>query len=246
MSELKNNYTSYGLARYEYKKAKRTLSQLKPKKSKNVTLSKNHDATFVIYESLGMFNLTDEQFDELWNQKPEDRGKVFVYGKEHDMPRFCKSYGKSYTFSKREHKADPMDSVKIDGEPFLQYCVDFLKSETGKDYNQCLINWYPDHQSYIGKHSDDESMFANNSVVCFNYCHRSRDIVLRRKKKNKETGEELTEMVPFKHNMKNNTGYAMEGDDFQNCYTHEVPKRAVGNGDERRISLTFRIFTPSE
>ena len=50
-------------------------------------------------------------------------------------------------------------------------------------------------------------------------------------------------MDPFKHLMENNTGYAMEGSDFQDCYTHEVPKRASDSTvDERRISLTFRIF----
>ena len=35
----------------------------------------------------------------------------------------------------------------------------------------------------------------------------------------------------------------MTGKDFQNNYTHEVPKRASDiNRDERRISLTFRTF----
>lgn len=207
-------------------------------------MSKKHDAQFVIYRSLGMFNLSDDQFEQLWKQKPNERGKVFVFGKEHDMPRFCKSYGESYTFSGREHIADPMDTIKIDNQPFLQIAIDYLQKEKGKNYNQVLINWYSTNQEYIGQHSDDEGMFADHSVVCFNYCKIPRDIVLRRKNKNKATGTELKPMKkPYKHIMENNTGYAMEGEDFQNCYTHEVPKRASKEDrDERRISLTFRVF----
>ena len=229
-----------------YKKIKTRLNNLKLKKSQTVTMHKKHDARFVVYKSLGMFDLNKTQFKELWSQKPEERGKVFVFGKEHDMPRFCKSYGKSYTFSNREHKADPIEAIKIDGQPFLRLCLDYLKKETGKNYNQILINWYPDHQSYIGAHSDDEKMFTESSVVCFNYCRKPRDIILKRKKKSKLTKDELPKMKPYKHKMENNTGYAMEGDDFQDMYTHEIPKRASDSTqNEKRISLTFRVFDDS-
>jgi len=47
----------------------------------------------------------------------------------------------------------------------------------------------------------------------------------------------------IKHNMINNTGYIMQGVDFQKKYTHGVPKRvSKAFKDERRISLTFRCF----
>jgi len=42
--------------------------------------------------------------------------------------------------------------------------------------------------------------------------------------------------------MENNTGYEMTGKDFQNRYTYEVPKKVCSADDERRISITFRVF----
>ena len=260
---LQDKHDKFNKFNEKYKKSKAILKTLKLSKLQTISLSnmisekeKNNDgynkkkkflkktiANFVIYNSLGIFNLSDDMFDELWSQKPDVRGKVFVYGKEHDMPRFCKSYGKSYTFSKREHKADPIDSIIIDNQPFLQLCVNYLKKTTDKNYNQILINWYPDNQSYIGAHSDDESMFVDNTIICFNYCRVSRDIIIKRKSKSKSTKTELLSMNPYKYRMENNTGYEMTGSDFQDLYTHEVPKRASNsNIDERRISLTFRIF----
>lgn len=207
-------------------------------------LSPDHQACLVIYENLGEFQLTPEQFEQLWKQKPEEKGKVFVFGKEHDMPRYCQSFGKSYTFSKREHIAAPLESIVVENEPYLMKIIHHLRKSTGRKYNQALINWYPDNQSYIGAHSDDEEMFSDHSVVCFNFCkNQGRDIVIHRKKKNKYTKKPMEQMNPLKHLMKNNTGYAMEGPDFQNLYTHQVPKRASKpDQDERRISITIRVF----
>jgi len=236
--DLQSRYTSYDIITEEYNKAKSLLEELKLTKKHNIIFTKKHDAKLTVYSSLGMFNLNKDQFEQLWKQIPEERGKVFVFGKEHDVPRFCKSYVQSYTFSGREHKADPIDSIKIDDQPFLKFCLDYLKKETGKEFNQILINWYPDNQSYIGKHSDDESMFDECDVYCFNYCKRPRDLVIRRKK-----CDDVKDMEPYKLSMENNTGYAMRGEDFQKYYTHEVPKRATKEDrDERRISLTFRVF----
>lgn len=211
--------------------------------AKTIQLYKDEDAFFNIYSSLGKFNLNNDEFEQLWNQKPIERGKVFLYGKEHDMPRFCKSFGESYTFSKREHLSDPIDSIKINDCSFLQKCIDYLKKIKNIEYNQILINWYPDNQSYIGAHSDDEVIFKDSSIFCFNYCKKARNIVLKRKNKCKNTKEELEKINPIKHLMENNTGYEMFGNDFQNRFTHEIPKKAsCKEEDERRISLTFRVF----
>ena len=149
------------------------------------------------------------------------------------------------TLPGKDHIAAPIGDIQIDDEPFLQMCMDYLNKVYGVGFNQVLINWYPDNQSYIGDHSDDESMFTNNTVLCFNYCKIPRDIVLKRKKKDKKSGMELPKMKPIKHAMEHNTGYIMEGTDFQNMYTHGIPKRvsrASVGVDERRVSFTFRVF----
>lgn len=200
--------------------------------SRKIELEK--DATFHIYESLGDFSLSDEQFEELWGQHPKEKEKVKVFGKVYDMPRFVRTYGKDYTFSNVEHHADALDSIVVSGNTFLLDAIDYLEKHRGVQYNQVLINWYQDGQHYIGAHSDDEKQFDNDTVLCFNYCKRSRDIVLT--SKNKEKKQRIV------HSMSNNTGYEMYGKNFQKNYKHAVPKRAVKFKDERRISLTFRVF----
>lgn len=193
-------------------------------------------AKFIIYPDLGDFSLTTGQFEELWKQHPEEHGKVRVYGKEFDMPRWCKSYGKSYFFSGKQHEADPLDKIQIDEKPFLQTCIDYLNNN-GYTYNQILVNWYGNNQHYISDHSDDESSFTGKSrIVCFNYCMTPRDVVIKKKDGKKR-------ITILKHNMDNNTGYEMRGSRFQKDFTHGIPKRKSDpDRDERRISLTFRSF----
>jgi hypothetical protein len=200
----------------------------------------SENAVFGIYSDLGESNLSDEQFEELWSQKPDERGKVFVYGKEHDVPRWCKSYGQSYFFSGREHIADPLDSIIVSEKKFLKKCIKRINKQNGTNYNQCLINWYGNNQHCIGFHSDDEKMFVpGSSVACFNYCKLPRDIVLKKKEGKKQ-------VTVLKHSMAHNTGYSMLGSNFQSAYTHGVPKRvSKDDRDERRISLTFREFQES-
>jgi len=199
------------------------------------TIQLEDEAQFHIYDSLGDFNLTSDQFEELWNQHPEEKEKVIVFGKIYDMPRFVRTYGKDYTFSNVEHYADPLDAIIIDNKPFLSDAIKYLEKHRNITYNQVLINWYQDGQHYIGAHSDDEKQFDNYTVLCFNYCKRSRDIILTSKKKD-------VKKQRIEHSMNNNTGYEMYGSKFQKNYKHAVPKRAVKYKDERRISLTFRVF----
>jgi alkylated DNA repair dioxygenase AlkB len=213
-------------------------------RKKEYSLSKNNNATFVVLKDLGDFSLNKNQFEQLWAQRPKERGTVTVYGKQFDMPRWCKSYGESYFFSGENHNADSIDSILIDGKPFLTRCIEAIKQfyPDKVSPNQCLINWYDTLQSYISDHSDDEKNFVKNTpVICFNYCLHPRDIIIKKiyyddngKKKSKRK---------LKYLMKNNKGYIMQGSDFQKFYTHGVPKRASKEWrDERRISLTFRLF----
>lgn len=209
----------------------------------------NEEAIFMIIPNLNDFNLSPTQFEELWEQKPEEHGKVRVFGKEFDMPRFCKSYGQNYYFSGKQHSAAPLLDIDIlyddEYKPFLCVCIEFLNEKYAENnwvFNQVLINWYNNNQHYISDHSDDESKFVKGSpIVCFNYCKHPRDIVIKRKK------SDLKKKKSLKHLMENNTGYVMYGKDFQKNYTHGVPKRVTKERrDERRISITFRYFEKSE
>jgi alkylated DNA repair dioxygenase AlkB len=194
------------------------------------------DAKFSIISKLpDEVRISEEQFEEFYKQKPKKRGKINILGKDIELPRFCKSYGKSYFFSGKNHKADPMDAIKIDDEAYLVKCVNLIKKDLGLDCNQVLVNYYDDLQSYIGDHSDDEKAFVSGSpVICFNFCKTPRDIVIKNK---------LDKSTLLKHSMTDNSGYMMLGERFQKDYLHGVPKRvSKEHRDERRISLTFRNF----
>jgi hypothetical protein len=63
--------------------------------------------------------------------------------------------------------------------------------------------------------------------------------VIKRKKKSKRTSIEIQKMEkPYKHSMEHNTGYSMDGKDFQDMYTHAIPKRvSKETRAEKRISM---------
>ena len=73
-------------------------------------------------------------FDEVWNLHPTEYGRIVMYGKEINTPRWQESYGRSYRFSGLTHQAHPIE------HPYLIKLMDWVKAQTGLDYNQLLIN----------------------------------------------------------------------------------------------------------
>ena len=114
-------------------------------------------------------------FDELMAIKPEQRGKVKIMGKDIDVPRYQKTYGKNYTFSGIKHIADPI--------PDILEKVRLWTNGLGYGFfNQVLVNWYDDGNSYIGKHSDDERELIKGSPVFSISLGAERNFRIRPKK----------------------------------------------------------------
>jgi hypothetical protein len=42
--------------------------------------------------------ITLPYFQTVWDLKPDNRGKIVLFGKEHDVPRWQQSYEKNYFF----------------------------------------------------------------------------------------------------------------------------------------------------
>lgn len=72
-------------------------------------------------------------FADIWSIKPKERGKVKIYGKMIDVPRFQKSYGKDYTFSGIIHKSDPIPNNMFT-------LLEWINSLGYGIFNQILIN----------------------------------------------------------------------------------------------------------
>ena len=174
------------------------------------------------YESLPddlKFNENDIQ--EIWNLKPETRGKVTVFNKTFDTPRFQQSYGIDYAFSGNVAKALHIPKI------FNKY-LDFFSNKYNVNFNMILVNWYENGDHYIGMHSDDEKQMIPYSPVI--------TISLGETRKFKIQDKKTKEITTFE--FKNNEFITMGGT-FQKTHKHGVPKQKNKNG---RISITMRAF----
>jgi alkylated DNA repair dioxygenase AlkB len=168
--------------------------------------------------------LNNEGFKQLWSLKPNTKDKMQIYGKEVEIPRYQRFYGRSYYFSGSTHP-----SVELT-DPYLLKLNAFVNEHSDKNYNQCMINFYESGEQYISNHSDDErQLVPNSSIYSFSFGATRRFIITSIKDKTKK----------YELPLKNNTMLCMEKE-MQKYYKHGVPKQLKVK--EPRINVTFRIF----
>lgn len=172
--------------------------------------------------------ISDEEFESLWNEHPEEQGKVIIYGRELTCPRWFQSYGRPYKFAGINHEAKPID------HPILKKILQWVNNHSGTEYNEILVNWYESGENYIGWHSDDESELTDSPIYSFSF-GATRTFWIR----SKEQGCDNKYLVDQKFELPNNSLFIM-GNGFQSTMKHHVPKRLKVK--ERRINLTFRKF----
>lgn len=165
-------------------------------------------------------------FDDLWNQHPERVGRVKMYDKWVDTPRFHQSFLKSYRFTGQELEAkEPCEQLVR-----IKKIID-EKLGYGQ-FDQVLVNWYRSGLDYIGAHSDDERQIIPNSEIVSISLGATRKFRIRDKK---------TKAIIRDIDMQNGLILVMGGE-MQKHFTHEVVKVAGKKGEEigRRINITFR------
>ena len=188
--------------------------------------------SWIRYQKLDpSFHLSQQEFEELWNQRPTDESYVRMYGKKIAIPRRQQAYGQSYAFSGTENKAIPVT-------PLIQRYMDLANQmEESQDpfknggavFNMAFLNWYQDGKEYIGYHSDDEKMIIQgSSIYCFSF-GAERDFLL----KDKSSGE--VKSVVLEDN-----SLIVMGGDCQKTHKHSIPKRSKVRGP--RVSITLRKF----
>lgn len=152
--------------------------------------------------------------------------KVFLYDKEHYLPRYSAWYGnsnKSYTYS-------GLTLTPHIWKDWLLFIQEELKHYFDIDFNSVLLNWYRDGQDTIGWHKDAESSLGRNPIIGSVNFGETRRFLLRRIDNNKEKLE-----LP----LGNGTVLIMKGE-LQHYWQHSVPKQAKVK--DNRINLTFRII----
>lgn len=165
--------------------------------------------------------LTEAEFEELWESRPEEKGKFKMMGKMIDTPRRCQTFGKSYYFGGVLHECKPMT-------PVLQRLMDWCL-ERSPTLNGCLVNWYENENDYIGPHSDNESSLVVDSEIFSFSFGATREFVMIPKKGG------LRHTVQLRDNT-----VVIMGGTCQRTHKHTVPKSKVPCG--RRINITFRSF----
>jgi alkylated DNA repair dioxygenase AlkB len=168
---------------------------------------------------------SEKDFTELLAMKPSERGKVIVFNKEYDVPRWQQSFGQDYFFSGIDHKASEIT------HPYLLKLLSFVQKHSGKNYQQMLINWYMNGSEYISAHSDSEKQLVKNSSIYSFSFGATRDFVITSK-----SDKDYRLIIP----LKNNTLIIMGGE-TQKYYKHGVPKRLKVK--DPRINVTMRLYT---
>lgn len=155
------------------------------------------------------------------------RPVVMVYGKECHQQRnvgFFSDTSSGYRYSGQIARSQPMT-------PMLNRVTQLVNETLGTDFNGVLVNHYPDGDSYIGAHSDDERGLSKTNKYVASISFGATRVFRVRHKSSKKIALD----VPMPAG-----SMIVMGGRFQELYTHEVPKK---KGLLDRWSLTFREHT---
>ena len=195
--------------------------------NKNIQLSKR---SWIETHSLPPnYRLSDSEFTKLWNNHPKEKGRVKIWGKYVETPRWHASYGYDYIFSGQK-----LGDYGRKIPSYIKKLLKFTNNNEDIPYNQVLINWYENGHHYIGRHSDDETQLISGSSIFSLSIGAERKFRIRDKKTKKIVKDII---------LKNGQVVVMCGD-MQKEFTHEIVKIAGKKGENvgQRINITFRKF----
>lgn len=171
-------------------------------------------------------------FDAMWNLHPEDHHQVMTPAGLKPIPRFQTSYLRDYAFSGNVSKA-PKELPK-EFKPLLRWA----NNQGYGQFNQLLVNWYTDGNSYIGSHADQTKPLVNDSAVMTISLRSEEDEGPARKFRIRRDGKILKDYIT------ENRMVLVMGGKFQKELKHEIVKVSGNKASEigPRISVTLRQF----
>ena len=177
---------------------------------------------FIEYNKLPInLNLTNTNFDVLWELRPTENQYVVIFGKQIKAPRKYKVYGAEYSFNGNRNNQEE-NPIPLLVQPYL----DYINSFDDITYNSLLINWY-ENDNYVGFHSDNEKGLSKTADIYGISFGEKR--TMRFKNDNEKIDYILEDNSIIK--MKNGC---------QEKYKHSILKSTKLTG--KRISLTFRCI----
>jgi alkylated DNA repair dioxygenase AlkB len=173
-----------------------------------------------------------ENFMSMWNSKPTLKSSINIFGKMIQSPRYVENYLQPYTYSgvTLPAKELPVEFCKL----FKWANMDVASVlAPGRQYNQCLVNFYENGHHYIGRHSDNEKDFMKYAPIFSASFGQERTFRIRDKK---------TKKIVQDIQVKDGTFIIMCGK-MQKEFYHEIPKVGGDKGAAmgKRINVTFRV-----
>ena len=161
-------------------------------------------------------------FDVLMEQTPFQPEYVKIGGKFLKAPRQTAYYGaRDYLYAGIVQKAKSWTT-------YLAAIRSLVESELDTEFNSALLNFYPDGNSYIGWHADDEKSLGNDPVIASISLGATRKFSF----KDKQTKEVFSLQLE-------NGSLLFMGKGTQINYLHSLPKQKdLGP----RINITFRYI----
>lgn len=173
--------------------------------------------------------LTKAEFEVLWDLHPPERGRVRVYGKHLQTPRWQEVYGHDYTFSGVKHPG-------LEYPVIIQRLLNFCRNHIDPRFNGAVVNWYKDGQDSISPHADDEPGIIPGSPIASLSFGAQREFVFHKKDPARDRSSRPEKRV---FTLTNNTLLVMGGT-TQTTHKHSVPKDPKCT--TKRINVTFRCF----
>lgn len=180
-----------------------------------------------VYYHGTLFNKAEAQasFLELNLKVAWEKERIQLFGKEILLPRRVAWYGeKEYKY----RYSGVTKVAKIWNEEILKLKT-LVESICRTHFNSCLLNYYPDGNSGMGWHSDDEESLTENSSIASLSFGAERKFSL----KSKNGGSALSILL------ENGSLLEMKGS-TQKHWLHCLPKSKKIS--EPRINLSFRLM----
>lgn len=119
--------------------------------------------------------------------------------------------------------------AKYTWPPLIKKMKLAVENKLGEKFNFALVNYYPDGDSQISKHQDDEKCLnSTKPIACLSF-GAERQMIFR----------EVRGNGLFKFSPMNGSLYVMK-QPTNKKWTHEIPKQP--RITKPRISITFRVF----
>jgi len=190
-------------------------------------------------------HIPSEQIETLYTRvvsKPPRKSSMF--GKEYTFPRSMAMFGNSYSFSAQVVEAE------TENDTVVEQCIAITNEMFGPGFDSALVNVYNTGEQYISQHSDDEHNHTTGSQICTFSFGVTRDMHICSKiptnvivdKNNKRRRTFARWKFPLEHG----SCAIMDGVEFQNKYTHGIPKNKKYGENQWRMSITVRNFKKKE